>query len=159
MSVRGRAWRAVLEVHRDVVQHLERDFRESVGLDLLYYDVLLHVSEGQRGRRMTELADAVVLSKSGLTSVVDRMEADGLLERRPDPDDRRAVRVVLTPRGEERFREAAEQHAETVRRIFTSIVTDDEAGVIVDVLGRVRERVRADRQGLPEASPVPPGSR
>jgi len=118
-----------------------------MGLDLLHYDVLLHVSEGERGRRMTDLAEAVVVSKSGLTSVVDRMEADGLLERRRDPGDRRAIRVVLTPRGEERFREAAEHHAETVRRIFTSLVTDDEAAVIVQVMGRVRQRVREDRQG------------
>jgi len=147
MSVRGRAWRDLLEVHRDVVAYLERDFHDSMGLDLLYYDVLLHVSEGEGGRRMTDLAEAAVISKSGLTSVVDRMEADGLLERRRDEADRRAVRVVLTPRGEERFQEAARHHAETVRRIFTSQVTDDEAAVIVDVLGRVRERVRADRRG------------
>ncbi len=107
-------------------------------MDLRYYDVLLHVAEGEGGRRMTELADAIILSKSGLTSLVDRMEREGLLERSPDPRDRRAILVTLTEHGAERFREASELHRAFVRRMFTSRVSDDEAATIVDVLARVR---------------------
>lgn len=107
-------------------------------MDLRYYDVLLHVAEGEGGRRMTELADAIILSKSGLTSLVDRMEREGLLERRPDPRDRRAILVTLTAHGAERFREASELHRAFVRQMFTSRLSDEEAAMIVDVLARVR---------------------
>jgi len=123
------------------VQLLGEEMKRGAGLDLRFYDVMLHISEGTDGRRMTELAQAVVLSKSGFTSLVDRMERAGLIERRPDPDDRRATRVVLTRDGEERFREAAVIHREVVHRIFTSVVTVDEARVILEALGRVRRRL------------------
>jgi DNA-binding MarR family transcriptional regulator len=138
-TVQGRAWRTLLETHRDIIRCLEREFREGVGTELLYYDVMLHVSEGDGGRRMTDLAEAVVLSKSGLTALIDRMERDGLVERRPDPGDRRAVRVVLTKRGEELFAEATRHHRGVVRRIFTSVVTEEEATTMVEALLRVRE--------------------
>lgn len=138
-SLRGRAWRLLLEVHRDLVDHMSRDLQDNFDLDLLYYDVLLHVSEGGDGRRMSELAEAVVLSKSGLTSVIDRMEGEGLVERRPDPQDRRAIRIVLTCLGRDRFEVAAAHHKLTVRSIFTSLITDQEASVFLDVLTRVRQ--------------------
>lgn len=137
-SIRGRAWRALLEGSRDLLRTLDRQLLEGVGLDLRYYDVLLHVAEGEGGRRMTELADAIILSKSGLTSLVDRMEREGLLERRPDPTDRRAILVTLTAHGADRFREASQRHRTLVRQMFTSRVSDEEAAVIVEVLERVR---------------------
>ena len=96
-TLQGKAWRAILEGHRDIARFLEQEFRRGAGLEAQYYDVMLHVSEGEGGRRMTDLADKVVLSKSGLTALVDRMESEGFVERRPDPDDRRATRIVLTP--------------------------------------------------------------
>ena len=138
-TVQGHAWRVLLETHRDIIRCLEREFREGVGTDLQYYDVMLHVSEGDGGRRMTDLAEAVVLSKSGLTALIDRMEREGLVARRPDPGDRRAVRVVLTEDGEQLFAEATRHHRGVVRRIFTSVVTEEEANAMVEALLRVRE--------------------
>lgn len=150
-TLQGRAWRLLLEAHRDVVAYLERDFRD-FGLELLHYDVLLHVRESDGGLRMTDLAEAIVLSKSGLTSVVDRMEAMGLIRRQQDPTDRRATRIVLTAEGEALFEKASVYHAATVRRIFSSLVTDEEAATLVDVLTRVRDHLReAVREPLPEA--------
>jgi DNA-binding MarR family transcriptional regulator len=138
-TIQGRAWRELLEGHRDLVRYLETTFRPDVPLQ--YYDVMLHVSESDGGLRMTDLAERIVLSKSGLTSLVDRMEGDGLVQRRPDPADRRATRIVLTPEGERRFAEVSERHRATVHRLFTSRVTADEARVIVDVMERVRRGV------------------
>ncbi len=80
----------------------------------------------------------MVLSKSGLTALVDRMEGSGLIERRADPADRRATRIVLSEEGTVRFREAAAFHREVVHRIFTSKVTPAEAVVMLDALERVR---------------------
>lgn len=101
--------------------------------------MLPHASEGKGGRRTTDLAERVVLSKSDFTALVDRMEADGYVARRPDPDDRRSTRIVLTAFGRKRHAEASRHHKGVVRRIFTSMVDDDEAAVIVEVLERVRE--------------------
>lgn len=136
-SIQGRAWRALLVVTEELIRVLDSELQRSVGLDLQQYDVMLHVSEGDQGRRMTELAQAVVLSKSGLTSLVDRMERDGLLERKPDPSDRRATRIVLTAVGADRFREAAACHRDVVHRIFTSHVQAEEALAMVSALERV----------------------
>jgi len=141
-TVRVSAWRLLLETHRDLVARLDRELRSGVGLELLYYDVMLHITEGGGARRMTDLAEAVVLSKSGLTSVVDRMERAGLIERQADPRDRRATRVVLTSEGEARFREAAAYHRDVVHGIFTSVLTEEEAGVFVSVLERVRSALK-----------------
>jgi DNA-binding MarR family transcriptional regulator len=141
-TIQGRAWRALLETHRDIVRYLEREFRDGAGIELTYYDVMLHISETDGGRRMTELADAVLLSKSGFTALVDRMERDGLVARRADPDDRRATRVVLTPLGEKRLSEVSAHHRGVVRRIWTSRVEEGEAGAIVSALQRVREGLR-----------------
>ena len=147
-SIRGRAWRALLEVMQALIQTLDGQLQRGVDLTLQQYDVMLHVSEGSGGRRMTELAEAVVLSKSGLTSLVDRMEVSGLLERRADPKDRRATRVVLTEKGETRFREAAALHREVVRRIFIRHLKEAEAEVITDVLERVRVGLKEEAAGV-----------
>jgi DNA-binding MarR family transcriptional regulator len=141
-TVQGRAWRALLEGHRDLIRFLEAEFVRGAGVELQYYDVMFHVSEAAEGRRMTDLAEAIVLSKSGLTSLVDRMERDGLLERRPDPADRRATRIVLTQTGKERLEAISRHHRGVVRRVFTSRVTEEEATVIVDVMERLRTAVR-----------------
>lgn len=142
-SAQGRAWRALMETHAGLVQLLDEEMQRRVGLALQRYDLLLHVAEGDGGRRMTELAKAVLLTKSGFTSLVDRMERDGLIERRPDPEDRRATRIALTAEGEERFREASALHREVVHRIFASVVTDEEAMAILHALSRVREGLQA----------------
>ena len=79
---------------------LDRELQAEEGLSLAWYDVLLHLDEVPGRRlRMTDLAAAVVISKSGLTSLVDRMEEAGLVAREPDPDDRRAIAVALTAAG------------------------------------------------------------
>jgi len=134
----------LLETYRDLFSFLETEFREETDVELSYYDVMLHISEGEGGRRMTDLAQAVVKSKSGLTALVDRMEKEGLVERRPDPDDRRVTRVTLTARGEERFAEVSRHHRGVVRRVFTSRVSEEEARVVIDVLGRVREGIACE---------------
>lgn len=137
----------LLETYRDLFRFLETEFREGAGVEMSYYDVMLHVSEGDGGRRMTDLAEAVVMSKSGLTALVDRMEKEGLVERRPDPDDRRVTRIALTDRGEERFAEVSRHHRGVVRRVFTSRVSEEEARVVIDVLGRVREGIAPPEGG------------
>jgi DNA-binding MarR family transcriptional regulator len=137
-TIQGRAWRSLLETHRELMTRVEHEFKANTPLELQQYDVLFHVSEASDGVRMTDLANAVVLTKSGLTSLVDRMEEAKLIERRPDPQDRRATRIHLTPVGEEELAAASQHHREVVRQIWTSRTSDEEATVIAHVLARVR---------------------
>ncbi|GBE23979.1 transcriptional activatory protein BadR [bacterium BMS3Bbin02] len=128
-----------MEIHGTVVPKLDRDLLEKSGIDIHTYDALLHVFEaGKQGVRMADLAAAVVISKSGITSLVDRLEAGGSVQRNPDPDDRRATRITLTPLGEETFRAAAQVHLASIEAHFASLITDEEAQVISKTLDRVR---------------------
>jgi len=140
-TVQGRAWRSLLETHRELIGFIEEEFKSNTPIELQQYDVMFHVSEANDGLRMTDLAKAVVLTKSGLTALVDRMEDAELIERRPDPQDRRATRIHLTSTGRTKLAVASEHHREVVRRIWTSRVTEEEAAVLLDVLARVRARL------------------
>jgi DNA-binding MarR family transcriptional regulator len=135
------AWRAFLEAHARVTAQLERELVAAHGFGLPWYDVLVQLNEApDRRLRMTELASAVLLSKSGLTRVIDRMLEAGLVQRHADQDDRRGVVVTLTERGWAQLRTAAPTHLEGVQRHFAALLDSDEARVIAAALGRVAER-------------------
>src|SRR6266536_1565517 len=93
-------WRMFLRAHASIAGQLERDLVAEHGLPLAWYDVLLQLAEaaGQQ-LRMTDLADQVLLSRSGLTRLVDRLVAEGLVERAACPEDARGTFCVLTPAG------------------------------------------------------------
>lgn len=115
----------------------------SLGINVQIYDVLLHTNEaGSKGIRMRDLAESVLISKSGLTSLVDRLEHRGLIARVPDPADRRATRIQLTPDGANVFRTAARAHVSDVEELFASRLTTDEARRIHRVLSRIRREIR-----------------
>ena len=139
------AWRAMLEAHAEVTAALERDLLAGCGLPLAWYDVLaqLHDAPG-RGLRMQELARAVLLSKSGLTRLVDRMEQAGLVVREPDPDDRRGTRTALTSAGRAALRRAAPVHVRGVQRHFARHLEGDEARVLLAACARIVAAARAE---------------
>ncbi len=142
-DVRRRAWRAIVVTNGLLLSRLDDELRDGTEVDLQTYDALLHVFEaGPDGARMTDLARAVVLTKAGLTSLVDRLESRGLVARRADPTDRRVSRIVLTDEGVAVFRAAAEVHVAGIRQHFTDRITDAEAQVIVDALERVDRQER-----------------
>jgi len=117
---------------------LGTEMRDRTPIDLPTYDVLLHVYEaGKAGIQMTNLAREVVISKSGLTAQVDRLERQVFLRRIPDPNDRRAIRIVITDEGLATFRAAAKVHMAGIQRYFGDHLTDDDATVLAQVLERV----------------------
>jgi DNA-binding MarR family transcriptional regulator len=141
-DVHLRAWRAVLETYSALLPVMDAELRQERQLDVQTYDALLHVNEaGPSGIRMTELARKVVLTKSGLTARVDRLEETGLLRRIPDPDDRRATRITLTDQGARVFHTAAEFHLTCIDRHFSSQISDDEARTIAEALERVQQAI------------------
>jgi DNA-binding MarR family transcriptional regulator len=94
------AWRAFLNAHALATKRISRDLADAGLPDLSWYDVLwtLHRADGRR-LRIRELADAVVLSSTGMTRFVDRLEAAGLVRREAVPGDRRGAYAVITKEG------------------------------------------------------------
>lgn len=139
------AWRAFLTAHARITDVLARELREGTELPLTWYDVLVQLSEApERRLRMQELADRVLLSKSGLTRLIDRMQQDGYVTRYPCEDDRRGTFAQMTDEGYATIRRAAPTHMEGIVDHFADLVTDEEADVLADVLGRIVERLTGD---------------
>jgi DNA-binding MarR family transcriptional regulator len=140
------AWRAFLESHARVTDLLARELREEESLPLAWYDVLVQLQEapGQQ-LRMQELADAVLLSKSGLTRLVDRMEREGLVRRSACPDDRRGILAELTAVGYQTLRRTSVTHLRGVEEHFASRLSEEEAASLARLLGRLGEAPDADR--------------
>lgn len=137
-SPKLRAWRALMTVHGRVTPRLDEELRAATDLDLRSYDTLLHTYEaGAAGIRMADLAEKVVLSKSGLTTLVDRLESSGRLRRLPDPADRRATRITITDAGLDAFRFAAEVHLAGIARHFADKITVVDAEALTNILERV----------------------
>ena len=133
------AWRTMLEAHSAAIDILSRELAEEHDLPLAWYEVLLYLSEADEGHlRMHELAESLLLSRSAATRFIDRMEEAGLVTRQACPTDRRGMFVVLTAQGRRRFVEAAPTHLAGITRTFSDHVTDEEARIMVDVLGRVK---------------------
>jgi DNA-binding MarR family transcriptional regulator len=131
-------WREFLRAHSSTVRRLERDLSENTDLQLPWYDVLLQLAEApDRRLRMAELADRVLLSRSGLTRLVDRLQFDGLVTREPFPGDARGTYTVLTDTGLDRLRAAAPVHLAGVREYWLSHFSDDELRQLGDLLARV----------------------
>src|SRR5438045_3780930 len=102
------AWRLFLEAHAALVEVLAAELERERGLPLTWYDVLVQLAEAPDGRlRMQDLARSVLISKSGLTRLVDRMERAGMVERQPCPSDLRGTFAVLTDAGRAALRGAA----------------------------------------------------
>lgn len=140
------AWRAFLEAHARVTEVLERELRDGQDLPLTWYDVLVQLHEAPENRlRMQELAAAVVLSKSGLTRLIDRMERAGLVRRSQCPTDRRGTFAELTDEGYARLRAAAPTHLAGVERHFTAQLSADDAEVLARVLGAIAAAAQAHR--------------
>jgi DNA-binding MarR family transcriptional regulator len=131
-------WRSFLRAHAHLTRVLESELLAGQRLSLASYDVLVQLAEapGQR-LRMTELADAVLLSRSGVTRLVDRLEKGGLVTRARVDSDGRGVVAILTQQGFERLKGATGTHLTGVARHFAAPLNDAELAA----LGRTCERL------------------
>jgi DNA-binding MarR family transcriptional regulator len=121
------AWRGLLRVHSALVKALDAELLATHGLPLTSYEVLINLQAAPgRRRRMAELADGVLLSRSGTTRLVDRLERDGLLVRDTCDSDGRGCFAVLTDHGEEVLSLARATHLEGVRERFLRHFSADE---------------------------------
>ncbi len=113
------AWSGFLRVHADVTDQLDEELQDRHRLSLSEYDVLVQTSLAPDGEiRMCDLAEKVMLSRSGLTRLVERLERAGLVRRRRADDDGRATLASITDAGLQRLAEATPSHLDGVRRMF-----------------------------------------
>jgi DNA-binding MarR family transcriptional regulator len=131
------AWRAFLDAHHAVTNVLA-DELEEIGLPIGFYDVLVQLTEaGSKGLRMADLARKVLISKSGLTRLVDRMQAAGLVTRQSSPEDARGFYVLPTAVGVQALRKATPTHLRGVADHFSSLLTENETSVLSSALRRI----------------------
>jgi len=136
-ALERRAWGAFLTRHARVARQLEADLMARTDLPLSEFDVLfqLGMADGQR-LRMNELADRVLLSRAGITRLVDRLVADGLVGRAKCDSDARGAFAVLTDSGRLRLQEARPAHFAAVRRYFLKSFTPAELETLAELLER-----------------------
>jgi DNA-binding MarR family transcriptional regulator len=135
------AWRALLTCHAVVLERIERDL--AIAGDLLpltWYDVILELNAAPDGQlRQRDLARKVVLTRSGISRLIDRLEAAGLVSGTPNPEDRRGDLVTLTDAGRAALRRTWPAYAQGIRDHFTHYLTITEADILTDALERVRD--------------------
>lgn len=135
------AWRTFLNAHAAAIERAEQALAAAGLPPLSWYDVLwpLYRAPGRR-LRMGELAAQVVtISRSGLTRLVDRLEAAGAVRREPSPDDRRGTVVAITREGSSLLKRMWPVYAAEIRRSFVDPLGKDDAVALGEALARVRD--------------------
>jgi DNA-binding MarR family transcriptional regulator len=141
------AWKAFIFAHTAVVGRIERDLAAEGLVSLTWYDVLTALSGAPDHRlRLHELAQQVALSRSGLTRLLDRIEAAGYVRREPSPGDRRGAYAVMTAEGEAALLRAWPTYARGIAHYFSDHLSDEEKGVLIGALRRVRARTLTTRE-------------
>jgi DNA-binding MarR family transcriptional regulator len=133
------AWRGLLRVHAALVRELDAELEAAHDLPLSSYDVLIYLQSAPGKRlRMAELADSVLLSRSGVTRLVDRLEREGLIIRDTCTSDGRGLYAVLTGEGEELLARARPTHLAGVRERFLRHFSEEELRQLATYWERVR---------------------
>jgi DNA-binding MarR family transcriptional regulator len=132
------AWRAMLNTHAVLTDQIDHELAAAKVLPLSWYDVLLALYEApERRLRMHEIASAIVLSRSGLTRLVDRLEAEGLLFRERSGTDRRGAYAVLTDKGLVALRQTWPVYSKGIAEHFARFLSDEEASILTGVFQKV----------------------
>ncbi len=138
------AWRAYILTSRRLMEILEQAL-DSHDLSMADYEVLAQLSEApERRMRMSELAEAALLSRSRLSHRMKVMEQAGLIRKEECPDDRRGAFAVMTEKGWEAIVAAAPDHVASVRRVFTNVLTSADQQVIARSFTTIQNLLKSD---------------
>jgi DNA-binding MarR family transcriptional regulator len=144
---RLRCWRLFFESALALLDVLDTELQDAVGIPQRWYDVLVHLEESPDGLPMNELAERILYSKSGFTRVVDRMEEAGLVRRVRPPHDRRSILVLLTDKGTETMERARLHHRDGIDRHFSQHLTDADITALARALEKISAHARPLRPG------------
>jgi DNA-binding MarR family transcriptional regulator len=134
---RLRAWRLYVESALALLDRLDAELEQAVGISQRWYDVLVHLEESPQGIPMNELAERILYSKSGFTRVVDRMEEAGLVHRTRHENDRRTIPIVLTDKGTETLEDARRHHRDGIQRHFAQHLTNADIKALTHTLEKI----------------------
>lgn len=144
-----RTWRAMLEVHAALIDELDAQFRDRHALSVSEFDVLINIGSRELVRH-GELASRVILTRTALTRLVDRLVRRGWLTRQPDPQDHRATLIGLTDDGRRLRAASARTNRDVVRRTFAAL-DPDQTAALYDLVACLREETlhHADERDIP----------
>ena len=131
------AWRALLRAHATLMRQLDTELQQETGLALADFDVLAQLAGAGGELRMTELATRALISRSGMTRRVARLEQEGLVRRANARVDARGVEVALTAAGADRLARTAPVHLRGVSTHFVAPLDDQELAVLERALDKV----------------------
>jgi DNA-binding MarR family transcriptional regulator len=157
-----RTWVRFVATHSAITRELEAQLMGAHGLTLSDYDVLVQLARAPEHKmRNIELAKAIVLTRSGVTRLVDGLERDGLVARASCPSDKRGTLIALTDEGMRRLREASDTHVDGVRQLFLERIGPEGRAALDELLGQLpgggdcdleHRACVADLQGLEAAA-------
>jgi DNA-binding MarR family transcriptional regulator len=140
------AWQRLLRVACSVHARLDADLREMHNLTLSDYDVLVQLRDSDDGAlRMSDLSRLTLLTRSGMTRLIDGLVRDGYVVRRPCPKDARVAWAVITDAGRERLAVARIDHHAGIRRVFADHFNEHEADQLADLLAKIPHVSALDR--------------
>src|SRR5919198_4303235 len=137
------AYFALMEAVSLLQHHVEQQLRAEGNLSNVQFQLLARLTEARGQLTMTQLADGVVYSRSGLTYQAGLLEKAGLITRRPSPDDERATLVTITEDGLALFARVLPGHIEVLRHMLLDPLSDGDVRQLGDIMTRVRDHMRA----------------
>jgi DNA-binding MarR family transcriptional regulator len=149
------AYFALSEASSLLQHHVEQHLRAEGGLSWVQFQLLARLAGAGGPLTMTQLADGVVYSRSGLTYQAGLLEKAGLITRSPSPDDERATLVAITEDGRALFGRVLSGHVQVVRSMLLDPLSDEDLTHLGEIMTRVRDHMRA----LPPRSAAPRKSR
>jgi DNA-binding MarR family transcriptional regulator len=159
------AYFALMEAVGLLQHQVEQQLRTEGGLSYVQFQLLARLADAHGQLTMTQLADGVVYSRSGLTYQAGLLEKAGLITRGPSPDDERATLVTITDHGLALFGRVLPGHIQVVRRLLLDPLTGDDLHHLGDLMTRVRDHMRtqpprsaAPRKRRPHPTSAPPAA-
>jgi DNA-binding MarR family transcriptional regulator len=132
------AWRSYLQTHAGIVRELDAELIARHGLTVRDYEVLLYLAQAEEQRLpMSALSERTMLTRSGITRLVDGLVLNGLIERVACPRDARVSYARLTPAGYERLSEAGHTHVAGIQRLFLDHFSEAELEQLAQLLSRL----------------------
>lgn len=150
-----RAYFALMESVSLLQYAVRQQLLQDGGLSYVQFEILAKLSDNDRPLTMTDLADGVVYSRSGLTHQAGLLERQGLITRSPSSDDQRATVVAITEQGRERLAAVLPGHIDLVRELLFDALSEREIRALGDMMSAARDHMRA----RPPRSAAPRGRR
>jgi len=136
------AWRGFIKAHAHIIEHIERDLAEQRRVPLTTYDVLIALFEAPEHKlRLGELTNKIILTKSGITRLVHRLEREGLITREKSEEDRRGAYAVLTTEGEAQLRQAWPVYARGIKEYFVAALSEEEVQRVRNAMEAIQQRI------------------